>query len=394
VRPEETILPPGDWWQGKASQALLTALDGQARFVGGAVRDALLGLAVRDVDLATPLPPETVMARALAAGLKAFPTGIEHGTITLVCGGKPFEVTTLRRDIATNGRHAIVAFTKQWQEDATRRDFTLNALYADGQGRIYDPVGGLPDLTAGTLRFIGDARQRIAEDYLRILRYFRFQARFGRVPPTAELLTLLAESAPRLAQLSAERVWAELKKLLNCENPGASLAAMQTTGILTQVLPGVRAEGVTILAGLPAAAGWAARLLALLPDRADLPTLAARLRWSKDELQFITICQHIAEAELSHPYGLLRRWGPEPLRAGIDVRAARGKPDRLPWRVVLDTPVPSFPIGGADVGALGVAPGPEMGHLLTVTQTWWEDGGYTATRTETLAYLQRLLPPR
>ncbi len=394
MRPEERVLPPGDWWQGKASQAVLAALDGQARFVGGAVRDALLGLAVSDVDLATPLPPETVMARALAAGLKAFPTGIEHGTITLVNGGKPFEVTTLRRDIATNGRHAIVAFTEQWPEDAARRDFTMNALYADGQGRVYDPVGGLADLETGYLRFIGDARQRIAEDYLRILRYFRFQARYGRVPPTAELLTLLAESAPGLAQLSAERVWAELKKLLSCTNPIASLAAMQATGILPQVLPGVRAEGVAILSSLPSAAGWAARLLALLPDGAELPALAARLRWRKDELQFILICQQVAETQLSHPYALLRRWGPEPLRAGIDVRAARGNPDRLSWRVVLDTPVPNFPIGGTDVGALGVSPGPEMGHLLTVTQTWWEDGGYTATRAETLAYLQSLVPPQ
>ncbi len=394
MRQAETRLPPGDWWQGKASQAVLAALDGQARFVGGAVRDALLGLAVSDVDLATPLPPETVIARAIAAGLKAFPTGIEHGTITLVNGGKPFEITTLRRDIVTNGRHAIVAFTEEWQEDAARRDFTMNALYADGQGRVYDPVGGLADLETGYLRFIGDARQRIAEDYLRILRYFRFQARYGRVPPSADLLALLAESAPGLAQLSAERVWAELKKLLNCANPIASLAAMQATGILPQVLPGVRAEGVSILSGLPSAAGWAARLLALLPDGADLPALAARLRWPKNELQFILICQQVAETQLSHPYALLRRWGPEPLRAGLDVRAARGNPDRLPWRVMLDTPVPNFPIGGADVGALGVAPGPEMGHLLTVIQTWWEDGGYTATRAETLAYLQSLVPPQ
>ncbi|KJV08648.1 hypothetical protein VZ95_16455 [Elstera litoralis] len=387
------LLPPADWWQGAKTQAVLRALQGEARFVGGAVRDALLGLPVHDIDLATPLPPETVMARARAAGLKAIPTGLEHGTITLVSGGKPFEVTTLRRDVATDGRHAIVAFTEQWLDDAARRDFTLNALYADGAGRVYDPVGGLPDLQAGHLRFIGDARARIAEDYLRILRYFRFQARYGRVPPDPGLLAILAECAPGLDRLSAERIWSELKKLLACTDPRASLEAMQQSGILRRILPEARADAGPILAALPAAPGWAARLLALLPEGAGLPGYAGRLRWSKEELHFLSIAQQMAETELSYPYGLLRRWGPEPLKTGILVRAARGNPDRLPWLPLLEIPLPAFPIGGADVQALGVAPGPVMGKLLSEAERWWESGGCRANRAETLAYLAEILPP-
>ncbi|WP_395826316.1 CCA tRNA nucleotidyltransferase [Elstera sp.] len=385
-------LPPADWWEGGKTQAVLTALQGEARFVGGAVRDALLGLPVQDVDLATPLPPEAVMARAKAAGLKAIPTGIDHGTITLVSGGKPFEVTTLRRDVETDGRHAVVSFTEQWAEDAARRDFTMNALYADGAGRVYDPVGGLPDLAAGRLRFIGDARARIAEDYLRILRYFRFQARYGRVPPGPGLLAILADCAPGLARLSAERIWSEIKKLLACADPLASLEAMHETGILRRILPDARPNAGPILAALPPAPGWAARLLALLPEGAGLPGYAGRLRWSKDELHFIAIAQQMAETKLTHPYSMLRRWGPEPLKAGIFVRAARGKQDRLPWLPLLDAPLPAFPIGGADVQALRVAPGPAMGKLLTDVERWWERGGCQANRAETLAYLAEILP--
>ncbi|MFY7779393.1 MAG: CCA tRNA nucleotidyltransferase [Elstera sp.] len=385
-------LPPAEWWQGAKTQTVLTALKGEARFVGGAVRDALLGLPVQDVDLATPLPPETVMARAKAAGLKAIPTGIDHGTITLVSGGKPFEVTTLRRDVETDGRHAVVSFTEQWAEDAARRDFTMNALYADGAGRVYDPVGGLPDLAAGRLRFIGDARARIAEDYLRILRYFRFQARYGRVPPEPGLLAILADCAPGLARLSAERIWSEIKKLLACADPVASLEAMHETGILRRILPDARSDAGPVLAALPPAPGWAARLLTLLPEGAGLPGYAGRLRWSKDELHFISIAQQMAETELSQPHGMLRRWGPEPLKAGIFVRAARGNADRLPWLPLLEMLLPAFPLGGADVQALGVAPGPAMGKLLTAVERWWESGGCRASRAETLAYLAEILP--
>lgn len=385
-------LPPGDWWQDAAAQQVLTALGGQARFVGGAVRDALQGLPVHDVDLATPLAPETVMAQARAAGLKAIPTGIDHGTITLVSAGKPFEVTTLRRDVATDGRHATVAFTDRWDEDAARRDFTINALYADAEGQIYDPVNGLPDLASGQVRFIGDARQRIAEDYLRLLRYFRFYARYARLPPDTALLALLAETAPGLDRLSPERVWSELKRLLAGPTPVDSLRLMQQTGILARLLPGTRPDAALPLAALPENADWAARLLTLLPEGADLPALAARLRWSTAELNFISACQQIAETNLETPYPLARRFGTDPIFSGLIARRARGLTDREMWRDWLAAPLPPFPLGGADLQALGVAPGPAMGRLLRAAEAWWDAGHCRADRAETLAYLTSLLP--
>lgn len=390
--PGAMTLPPGDWWQGAAAQAVLAALDGQARFVGGAVRDALQGLPVQDVDLATPLLPETVLARAQAAGLKAVPTGIDHGTITLVSAGRPFEITTLRRDVETDGRHATVAFTDRWEEDAARRDFTINALYADADGQVYDPVGGLPDLAAGRLRFIGDARQRIAEDYLRLLRYFRFYARYARLPPDAALLALLTETAPGLDRLSPERVWSELKRLLAGPTPTDSLRLMQQVGILERLLPAIRPDGPALLAALPERADWAARLLVLLQEGADLPGLAVRLRWSKAELDFISVCQQTAEANLEMPYSLARRFGTDPIFSGLSVRQARGIADREAWRDWLAAPLPPFPLGGADVQALGVAPGPAMGRLLRTAEAWWDAGHCRADRAETLAYLKSLLP--
>lgn len=384
-------LPPGDWWQGDAAQAVLAALDGQARFVGGAVRDALQGLPVRDVDLATPLLPNTVIARAQAAGLKAIPTGIDHGTITLVSAGRPFEVTTLRRDVATDGRHATVAFTDQWHEDAARRDFTFNALYADADGQVSDPVGGLPDLAAGRLRFIGNARQRIEEDYLRLLRYFRFFARYARLPPDTALLAVLAETAPGLDRLSPERVWSELKRLLAGPTPIDSLRLMYQVGILPRLLP-ARPDGPAIFGELPDGADWAARLLALLPVGADLPGLAAWLRWSTAELEFISVCQRIAEDNLETPYSIARRFGVDPIFSGLTVRRARGQEDREVWRGWLAAPLPPFPLGGADVQTLGVAPGPAMGRLLRAAEAWWDAGHCRADRAETLAYLKSLLP--
>lgn len=385
-------LPPADWWQGTAARRVLAALDGRARFVGGAVRDGLLGLPVQDVDLATPWQPDRVLALAQAAGVRAVPTGIDHGTVTLIVDHSPFEVTTLRRDVATDGRHAQVVFTNRWEEDAARRDFTLNALYADADGTIFDPVGGLADLTAGRVQFIGDARQRVCEDYLRILRYFRFQARYGRLPPVPAILDALAALAPGLDRLSPERIWSELRRLLAGPRPDSSLALMQTSRILPRVLPGARPDAARILAALPDHADWAARLLALLPEGADLPALAARLRWSGAELQFISVSQQIAEQLLETPYATVRRFGIEPIISGLDVRHARGWDDREEWRGWITAPLPPFPLGGDDLQALGIAPGPQMGKLLRAAEAWWDAGHCRADRAQTLAYLASLLP--
>ncbi|MCL7409327.1 CCA tRNA nucleotidyltransferase [Marivivens donghaensis] len=244
-----------EWLTHPASQAVCKALtDGgfQAYFVGGCVRNALLGKPVSDLDISTDARPEQTLKRAKQAGLKAIPTGIDHGTITVVADGIPFEITTFRRDVDTDGRHAVVDFADTMDEDARRRDFTMNALYAAPNGEVFDPVNGLPDLRAGHLRFIGDADQRIREDYLRILRFFRFSAWYGdpSLGIDADGLAACAENLDGLAQLSAERVGSEMRKLLSAADPAPAMAAMAASGVLYSVLPGAQAQSLAILVHL------------------------------------------------------------------------------------------------------------------------------------------------
>ena len=229
-----TNLADRDWFQEPGLQrvmALLNSGGAETRVVGGAVRNSLMGLAVGDIDLATTLVPEEVIERAEAEGIKVVPTGIEHGTVTLVFEGKGYEVTTLRRDVETNGRHAEVAFGASWQEDADRRDLTINALYVGLDGEVIDLVGGLKDIETKTIRFIGDAEQRIAEDYLRVLRFFRFFAHYGSGRPDTEGLKASARARTQLKSLSAERVWSEIKKLLSARDPGRALLWMRQSEI-------------------------------------------------------------------------------------------------------------------------------------------------------------------
>ncbi|MBY0335288.1 MAG: CCA tRNA nucleotidyltransferase, partial [Acetobacteraceae bacterium] len=216
--------------------AVLAALPG-ARAVGGAVRDHLAGRPIHDVDVAAPFVPEEIAARLKAAGLKVFETGLAHGTVTAVLNRRPVEVTALRRDVTTDGRHAEVEWTTDWQEDAARRDFTINAMSMGADAALHDPFGGAADLAAGRVRFVGDARTRLAEDYLRALRFFRFQARYGRGAPDGEALAAIADAVPGLARLSVERVWMELKRLLEAPDPTEALRLMERTGILPAVLP-------------------------------------------------------------------------------------------------------------------------------------------------------------
>src|SRR6201996_6519457 len=223
---------------GLETRAVLAALDGEGKFVGGAVRNALLNKPVADIDIATPLLPDDVVARLKKAGLGAVPTGIEHGTVTAVVNGKPLEITTLRRDVSTDGRRATVAFTTDWAEDAQRRDFTMNALYADADGEILDTVGGIADLQAGHVRFVGDPITRIKEDYLRILRLFRFHAWYGKGELDDAALKASAAEKAGLAQLSGERIQKEMLKLLAAENPAPVLRVMAASGILGEILPG------------------------------------------------------------------------------------------------------------------------------------------------------------
>ena len=379
------------WLQDDGLRAVLSAL-GDAdttRVVGGAVRDRLLGLPVSDIDLATRLSPEDVLHRLEAAGLKAVPTGLAHGTITAVTAGRPFEVTTLRRDVATDGRHAEVVFTDDWRIDAARRDFTINALYADpATGAVFDYCGGLADIETRTLRFIGDPLQRIAEDHLRILRFFRFHARFGSGRPDAAGFAACVARANDLMALSRERIRDELFKLLRAVDPVPTLTVMLDAGILVPVLPEISKAGLDGLARLVAIEtavgerGSAIRRLAALlpPDAVLLEDLAARLRLSKAERKRLV-------ATAARLDGVPDDIGPLAYRSGIegacdllllaapDAAAVR---DRLPS---LETWVrPQLPVSGRDILALGVEKGPDVAQALKDIEGDWIAAGFPPGR--------------
>ncbi|MGA9868876.1 MAG: CCA tRNA nucleotidyltransferase [Acetobacteraceae bacterium] len=356
--------------------AVMAALP-NARVVGGAVRDTLAGLAVADVDLATPDLPEQVVAALNRAGLRAIPTGLAHGTVTALVDGRGYEVTTLRRDVATDGRHAVVAFTSDWREDAARRDFTLNALSMTQDGRVFDYFGGVGDLRAGRVRFVGDPAQRIAEDYLRILRFFRFNARYGRPPPDPAALAAIGAGVPGLARLSPERVWSELRRILGRPNPGETVALMASLGVLAAALP----EGAD-----PARLGRAVpddpvlRLAALSSGPAE--AVADRLRLSNAERARLAALRAGPTPHPEDDDASLRRLltdtpadvliGRVWLADGDDVARAA-----LRFRLAgMDPPV--FPLAGRDVLALGVPPGPRVGALLDAVRRWWLEGGCTA----------------
>ncbi|MCG6116449.1 MAG: CCA tRNA nucleotidyltransferase, partial [Mesorhizobium sp.] len=289
-----TRLTDAAWLQDAAVQTLLEALgqgEDEARVVGGAIRNHFLGVPFTDVDIATTTLPRDTMRLGAEAGFKPVPTGVDHGTVTLVQGGRAFEVTTLRRDTESDGRHAKVAFGRDWKVDAERRDFTINALYADREGQIYDFVGGLADVETGTLRFIGDAGERIREDYLRSLRFFRFYAWYGRGRPDADALRATARLRDGLKSLSAERVWSEMKKLLSAADPSRALLWMRQAGVLTAVLPETERWGIDTIHPLVQAERsevWPAdpllRLMAMIPpDGARVTEMARRLRLSNSE---------------------------------------------------------------------------------------------------------------
>ncbi|MBN8951310.1 MULTISPECIES: CCA tRNA nucleotidyltransferase [unclassified Rhizobium] len=407
------------WFRDKALQRVLALLDadgGEGRVVGGAVRNSLMGLPVADIDIATTLLPETVVERAEAAGIKAVPTGIAHGTVTLVIDGKPFEITTLRRDVETDGRRAVVAFSRDWQADAERRDLTINALYASSDGEVVDLVGGLADLERRNIRFIGDAATRIAEDHLRILRFFRFFAYYGSGRPDADGLRACAAAKSKISTLSAERVWSEMKKLLAAQDPGRALLWMRQIGILTEVLPETEKWGIDAIPGLVAAEqvlGWPAepllRLAAIVPpDAARLAKLAERLRLSKAEGAYLqawanapAVKDDIADAAFDR---LLYRHDPSgvAVRLKLALAVARSKAEddfeemarvarlgRLLARVA-KWKRPAFPLNGADALAAGVSAGPRVGELLGKLEQEWLDGNFAMNRASLLARLKDL----
>ena len=384
-------LPPQPWMQDPATKAVMTALanaGGSPRFVGGCVRDTLVGRAVADIDIATPLTPPAVIAALEAADLRAVPTGIEHGTVTAISGRRPFEVTTLRRDVETDGRRAVVAFTTDWAEDAQRRDFRLNALYLDPEGRLYDPTGGgVADAHAGRIVFVGDAETRIREDYLRTLRFFRFLAWYGRGEPDAVALAACARLKDGLAGLSGERVSKEFLKLLAAKDPMPSLRLMQDSGILAVLLTGMdRLDLLESLIGL-GQADPELRLAALARNPEAMAAAITRLRLSNAQAGRLEAALADKAPGLESPAvrAAIYRLGAQAVRDRIILAwAEHPKADARPRRAALDIAKswspPRLPVGGADAQALGIAPGPALGKALAAVEQWWIGEDFAPTR--------------
>lgn len=382
------ILPDAPWRRQPGIDRLAARLGpGNARFVGGAVRDTLLGIPVTDIDVATPLAPEQVVALLEDARIKAVPTGIAHGTITAVSSGTVIEVTTLRRDVSTDGRRATVAFTDDWREDAARRDFTINALYADPQsGEIFDYFGGLADLEARHIRFIGDPLQRIAEDHLRILRFFRFLARFGDTPDAAALEACTARANDLMA-LSRERIRDELLKLLVAPDAVPVLRLMVARDILKPVVPEIAADGIdrlAALAGNEAAAEIAPdpvrRLAALLPpDPAANEAVGARLKLSNAERQALASAIRADFAE--GPQALAYRIGSDRAADRLLLAGdAAGAGDVAGWTA------PRLPLSGGALIGRGLSKGPEVAKALRrIEDIWIAEGFPGAGRADQIA---------
>ncbi len=397
-------------WMSRADLAALNAAlgKGMARFVGGAVRDTLLGLPVKDIDMATLLQPRETMRRLKEAGITAIPTGIEHGTVTAVLAGGPVEITTLRHDVSTDGRRATVEFATDWREDAARRDFTINALYADpASGEIFDYFGGLDDLAARRVRFIGDARQRIREDHLRILRYFRFQARFGSQPADSEAEAACAELAATLKGLSRERVGMEMMNLLGLPDPAPTVQRMAQLGVLAVVLPEADPAALATLVAEEQRQSIAPdalrRLAALLP--ADVPlaeAVASRFRLSGAQKKRLALAAGRTEkpsplqgrglgegaentdlnAELPHSPALSPEGEREQAARALAYRLGReGALDRLllaghSVEPLAGWEVPNFPLKGGAIVARGIKAGPEVARLLRNVEARWVSEGF------------------
>ena len=385
-----------DWLKNQTTQTVMKALGGdeaQARFVGGCVRNALLMEPVSDIDIATVHAPEVVTEKLEAVGVKVVPTGFDHGTVTAVLDGKHFEVTTLRVDVATDGRRADVAFTGDWVEDAKRRDFTMNALYADLDGTVHDPLGGREDLKARLVRFIGDPHDRIREDYLRVLRFFRFHAHYGSGEPDAAGLQACAEERQGLAQLSAERVQTELLKLLGADGAGAALRQMAATGILQLVLPeATRLDRLEAVVEIEANQLFTSDPVLRLSSAVELDgpgveALAARLKLSKKDRDRIRAMQTdqtkiVCYLSVREVHRALYLMGVQCFRDRVMLGWATDKKgaNAMQWRALLaiaDSWVrPKLMLNGSMMKAAGVPEGPEMSRVYKEVEEWWVDAGF------------------
>jgi poly(A) polymerase len=405
-----------DWFQNPNLHRVLDLLnegDGEARIVGGAIRNTLMGQSVGDIDIATTLLPKMVVERAGVAGIRSVPTGIDHGTVTLIVDGQPFEITTLRVDVATDGRRAEVAFGTDWTADARRRDLTINGLYADDAGDVIDLVDGIADINSGTVRFIGEAETRIEEDFLRILRFFRFFAWYGKGRPDADGLRACARLKKGLAKLSAERVWSELKRLLAASDPSRALLWMRQSGVLSAVLPETEKWGIDAIFGVvrtEMALGWPAdpllRLMAMVPpDKPRIADMAKRLRLSKAETRRLTDWAGQAEVPDDTADTALKRilYRGEPVavtdRLKLRLCGLRGKAETDDAALLAAATVsrlidvanawerPAFPLSGKDLQARGVDPGPVLGQSLAALEETWVESNFALTRDDLLGRL-------
>ena len=398
------------WMTEPKAAAVLDALEAAggtdcARFVGGCVRNTQIGRPVSDIDIATVLSPQAVTEALKAAGLKAVPTGIEHGTVTAISGGQPFEITTLRRDVATDGRRAVVAFTDDWAEDAQRRDFTLNSLYARRDGSLFDPTGqGVADARAGRIVFVGEAEARVREDYLRILRFFRFFAWYGAEPADAVALAACEALRGDLKTLSAERVSKEFLKLLAADDPRPAVALMDRTGVLGEVLPPpidlarfhalVAIEDEQLFENDPVL-----RLAALLPDdQVGAAAFAARLRLSNGERdRLVAALAPESFKSWMSPREIRRavyRLGPQVFRDRAKLAWARasGTAATMQWRGMIALgegwTAPAFPLTGDEVIAAGVPKGPMVGQVLREVEDWWIEHDFLDDRLSVIEKLK------
>ena len=400
------MLKNAGWLRDPQTMRVIAALQtgpATVRFVGGCVRNSLLGDSVTDIDLATVHEPGESTRLLSEAGIKVVPTGIEHGTVTAVVDGKSFEVTTLRADIETFGRHAVVRFGQSWSEDAARRDFTMNAIYADPDGTLFDPVGGVADAQARRVRFIGQSDRRIKEDFLRILRFFRFNAQYSNGEVDAEALSACARNASGLSQLSGERIQGELFKLLAAPAPGKWLAHMNEAGVLARVLPHATLESIVSgrIDDLPPQLRRTGtrelaliRLCALLESREkSIDAVADALKLSneaKTHLLAISAAQNAVSGKMNDAdmrRATYRHSGA--LRDAIAVayfcgQVSRQEADRL---LSFSWIPPRFPITGADVVALGLAPGPDIGAVLKEVERWWIDQDFRPDERQLAEYL-------
>lgn len=384
--------PSREAWMRAAETAAvmnaLTASGGEARFVGGAVRNALLNREVVDIDIATTLRPEEVAARLEKANISAIPTGIAHGTVTAVAGGKAFEITTLRRDVSTDGRRATVAFSDNWAEDAQRRDFTINALYASRDGEIFDYAVGLDDLNNGRVRFIGDPVTRIREDYLRILRLFRFHAWYGKGEIDREALAAAEGERTGLKRLSGERIQKELLRLLAAENPVPAVRTMVNARILAEAISGALAlERFERLIAIDRANFFDAdsmlRLAALLPSDAAVATAAAeRMKLSNEDRDHLVDLAGAKETlaplmSVRETRRMLYQLGTKSFRDRVFLKWSEDgdRSNSVAWRALVALAdawiAPRFPLSGHDVIAAGVPEGPQVGRVLADLEAWW-----------------------